>query len=390
MELIERVLKYLNDRRENVLNGNVNCIPSPLKNFRDDFLGIEQETYYLISGVQKSGKTKFTSFMFLYNTILYAYRNPEKVRLRIFYVPLEETKEKITMRFMVYLLFVMTNHKVRISQKDLESSKEDRPVDPEILNMLAQDPKCVEILKFYEEHVTFLEARNPTGIWKEIVTYAAQHGKRVMKQVPLKNPQTGEMETVSKFDTYIPDDPNEYVEIIVDHVSLVSTEGGMDLRESIKKLSSYLVEVRNNYRYIPVVIQQQSSEVQSLEAFKMNKIRPTPAGLADCKDTAKDLNVMLGLCNPFAFEIPKYMEYDITRLRDSQRFLEVVLNRDGEGNGLKALYFDGAVSYFDELPVPKTPGYDEFMSKVYRLISTLKEKAHQAASLFLMSFTRKS
>ena len=289
------------------------------------------------------------------------------------------------MRFMVYLLFVMTNHKVRISQKDLESTQEDKPVDEEILTMLEKDPKCVEILKFFEEHIVWVESTNPTGIYKDLMSYAAEHGKRIMRRVPKKNTLTGEIELVNKFDHYEPNDPNEYVEIIVDHISLITTEKDMDLRNSIKKLSSYLVELRNNYRYIPVVIQQQGYEVQSLEAFKNNKIRPTPAGLADCKDTAKDLNVMLGLSNPYAFEIRNYLGYDIEKLRDSQRFLEVVLNRDGEGNGLKALYFDGAVSYFDELPSPKDPDYDTFMSKVYRLISNLKQ-AKTTVSMFLLSF----
>lgn len=389
MELIDRVMHYLHERRQNILDGNVNCIPSPLSTFRTEFIGIEQETYYIITGMQKAAKTKFTSYMFLYTPILYAYRNPEKVRVKIFYVPLEETKEKITMRFMVYLLFMMTNHQVRISQKELESTYEGQPVDEEILKMLETNPQCVQILDFFEKHVVFLESQNPTGIYKELVTYAAQNGKRIMRKITVKNQQTGEDEEIEKFDHYEPNDPNEYVEIIVDHISLITTESGMDLRASIKKLSGYLNEIRNKYKYIPVVIQQQSTETQNLDAYKNNKIRPTPAGLADCKDTAKDCNVMLGLTNPFAFEIPKYLGYDITRLRDCQRFLEVVLNRDGEGNGVKALYFDGAVSYFDELPAPGSEGYEDFMSKVYRLINRLKAKAQEAVSLFLFGIITK-
>lgn len=62
----------------------------------------------------------------------------------------------------------------------------------------------------------------------------------------------------------------------------------MDLRESINKLSEYMVNLRNRYRYIPVVVQQQSTESIGLEAFKLNKIRPTVAGLADSKYTGRD------------------------------------------------------------------------------------------------------
>lgn len=288
MELIERVMTYLHKRRENILSGKVNCIPSPLKSFRSEFIGIEQETYYIVTGQQKSGKTKFASFMFLYNPIIYAYHNPDKVRIKIFYVPLEETKEKITIRFMVYLLFVMSSHQIRISQKELESVYENKPVDEQILDMLENNEECRKILNFFEEHVTFLEVQNPTGIYKELIGYAAEHGKRIMRKVPRKNPNTGQEELVDKFDRYEPDDPNEYVEIIVDHISLISPEGGMDLRQSIRKFSTYLNELKNRYRYIPIVIQQQSTETSNLEAFKANKIRPTQAGLSDCKDTARD------------------------------------------------------------------------------------------------------
>ena len=37
---------------------------------------------------------------------------------------------------------------------------------------------------------------------------------------------------------------------------------------------------------------------------------------------------MLGITNPFSYEIPEYLGYDITKLRGNARFLEVVLNRD--------------------------------------------------------------
>lgn len=103
----------------------------------------------------------------------------------------------------------------------------------------------------------------------------------------------------------------------------------------------------------------------SLEAYKANKIRPTLAGLADTKDFGKATSVMLGITNPFSFEVPKYLDYDITRLKGYARFLEVVLNREGESNGVLALYFDGAVNFFTPLPNAKD---DDKLKKVYKLI----------------------
>lgn len=52
-ELVDRVLKSLEERRQNILNGNINCIPSPFKRFSEDFPGIEQGKYYLVSASTK-------------------------------------------------------------------------------------------------------------------------------------------------------------------------------------------------------------------------------------------------------------------------------------------------------------------------------------------------
>lgn len=54
MSLTQRVLQNLKERREKVLSGGINCIPSPFASFRRDFPGIEQGKYYLLSGASKS------------------------------------------------------------------------------------------------------------------------------------------------------------------------------------------------------------------------------------------------------------------------------------------------------------------------------------------------
>ena len=141
----------------------------------------------------------------------------------------------------------------------------------------------------------------------------------------------------------------------------------MTLKECIDKLSEYFMIFRNHYNYSPVMIAQQNSETLSLDAFKANKIRPSLAGIADSKNVGKDCSLMLGITNPFAFELPEYLKYDITRLRGYARFLEVVLNREGESNGVLPLYFDGAVNYF--VPLPNASDTTS-LSKVYSLVQS--------------------
>ena len=375
MGLINETLDYLEDRRERLLSGKVNCIPSPLTKFRRDFVGIEQETYYCVTANQKAAKSQFTSFMFLYTPILYAFANPDKVRVKVFYAPLEESKRKVVMRFMRYLLFIKSNHRIRVTHNELTSVLEGFPLDEKIIETL-KSASYKDILDFFEDRVVFLPDKNPTGIYKTLVKYACEHGERVKEPITITD-EFGEPKVVEKIVGYKPNDPDEYVIVIADHVGLLQEESGMDKRRTIRKYSEYMMELRDNYRHIPVIVQQQSSEVQSMDAFKMNRISPTPGALADCKDTRYDVNVMLGLTNPYAAHIEEYLKYDITKLRDSQRFLEVMLSRDGSANAVKALYFDGAVSYFDELPGPKTEGYAEFMEKVYTLIRKNNEQKLQ-------------
>lgn len=347
--LIDRVLDNLEERRRRVLEGGINCIPSPFKNFTKDFPGIEQGKYYLVSGAAKSGKTQITSYLFLYTPILYAYEHPEQLRLQIFYFPLEETQEKITIRFMCHLLYILSKRKIRISPMELQSVSEDRIVNKEILDVLHSE-EYQNILRFFEEHVHFISERNPTGVWKVLNRYAQEAGTTYKKTIVIENKETGIKQEKEVFDYYEPKDKDEYVMIILDHASCIELERGLSLKECIDKLSEYFMILRNHFNYIPVLIQQQNSDTISLDAFKSNRIRPTLNGLADTKNTGKDCSVMLGITNPSSFEIPTYFGYDLKELKGNARFLEVTLNREGESNGILGLYFDGATNYFNPLP----------------------------------------
>lgn len=361
MSLIERVLENAKERREKILSGKVNCIPSPFKTFRYDFPGVELGTYYLVSGGAKSSKSKITNFLFLFNSIIYAYHHPELVRLKVFYALLEEKAENITGKFICYLLYILSNRKIRIDIKTFKSVDEDRILSPEILQLLGT-LEYQSILRFFEEHVVFIPDRNPTGVYHTLEKYAEANGTIHRKRV-----EGYEKEI---FDYYEPNDPDEYVLCIIDHISLISCERSMDLRNSIKKLSEYLKIVRNKYNYIPVVVQQQNSESLSLEAFKANKIRPTQKGLADSQDPGKDCDVMLGITSPFSWELKEYLKYDITKLRGYCKFLEIVLGRDGESNAILGMYFDGATGFY--APLPKYDNIAE-LNKVYQLIQKNQE-----------------
>ena len=69
-------------------------------------------------------------------------------------------------------------------------------------------------------------------------------------------------------------------------------------------------------------------------------------------------------------ELPEYLGYDIKKLKNNVRFLEVVINRDGQSNGMIGLYFDGSCNFYAELPPPTDT---QELQHVYELIEKNKK-----------------
>ena len=91
------------------------------------------------------------------------------------------------------------------------------------------------------------------------------------------------------------------------------------------------------------------------------------------------VNILLGLFNPFKFSLREYEGYDITRLRDHARFLEVILSRDGELGGICPLFFDGATCSFFEMPLPDNKAE---LEKVYKYAESLDKPKKAETTLF--------
>lgn len=375
--LINRVVAGLKERRNRLLNGQLNRIPSPFERFSNDFIGIEQGCYYTITSFTKGGKSQFTSFTFIYKPLMFCYYTKADIDIKILYFPLEETPERIMQRFISWLLYDLSKGKIRITPKDLRSTIS--PVSQEILDAINSD-EIQNILKYFEEHVIFPdEAGNPTGIFKYCVKYAEEHGKVYTKVGKYKD-DFGVIQERQVFDRYEQDNPNEYRLVIIDTINLIDTERGMTLKQSMDKLSEYCAKyLRNRYHYSPVIIQQQAFEQEGNEAFKIGRVRPSVAGLGDSKYTSRDSNIVLGLFSPFRFALKEYEGYDISKFKDNIRFLEMIVNRDGEMGGLCPLFFDGAVCRFSELPRPDD---NEGIKKVYEYLKKIRYTNSTSKSFF--------
>lgn len=79
---------------------------------------------------------------------------------------------------------------------------------------------------------------------------------------------------------------------------------------------------------------------------------------------------MIGITNPYSYELPNYLGYDVQKFKDHFRVMEIVLNRNGRSNGICPLFFDGAINSFKELPLPNDVIN---INKVYSYLETRKK-----------------
>jgi hypothetical protein len=364
--LFDNTYKDLVTRRERVISGKINCIPWSLPRFEEESPGIEQGKSYLATASSKIGKSQITNWLFVFNPIRQIIDEGLDIKIKIFYFSLEMTSGELMRSIFSNILYLKEG--VRISPKDLRSTKSDEPLSEGILDLIQKYRPYFDKI---EEIVTFHDSvRHPTGIYKVLQSYAEANGTTHYKTV------TTDSGEIKAFDSYEPNDPDEYVMCIIDHIGLIDSQKfhgkQLSLRESISLLSSnYLVKLRNRYNYTPVVIQQQAAASESIESGKARMNKPTLDGLGDNKTTQRDFNLILGLYSPFRYENPKYFGYDITFFRDNIRFLEILGGREGGAGTVCPMYFDGAVNYFKELPLPTNTAA---IHKVKKFIENIRQK----------------
>lgn len=365
-------ISYLERRRQKLIDGEINCIPTPFPELEDYYPGIEQKTYYCVTANTGIGKSQIMSFMFLFSPVIYAYENPGLIDLHIFFYALEETEEEITSRFVSYLLFVKYNK--RISKKQLSSVTS--PVSDDIMKIIRSKP-IVDLLNFFNEHVEIIcdhSECNPTGIYKTCKSFAKRHGKEIFKTRKTEVME-GVYEERKRLVGFTPDNPNSYWLVIVDHIGLVPNEKGMDEYDNIKMLSKdYFIELRNIYGFSPVVVAQQTFDENEEKGRGTGE--PTMSGIADCKAISRDFNIVLGLHSPHFFKKPTYKGYNITMLEDSFRSLIMLKGRDGGAEKTLPLYFDGCSAYFKTMPSPDNMAK---IKEIYEYIKKIKKKRNPKA-----------
>lgn len=364
--------------KQNHDSGYYNCIPFMGMERLEMYLpGIEQSTYYLLAAASGVGKSKLARYLFIHNPIVFLENNPDSgIELDILYFSLEESKEKIILAEISKYLY--SKYNLVISIKQLASVGRYNVISSEDLAKV----KLAEahVRKFLDRVTIYDNVRNATGIYKTVRNFAMTVGTYYDKDGKPLTPEEviqvtgGVGETYKKVAGYKLHNPKHYVIVMTDHLGLLQPESGETLWQTMGKMSSnYNLHFRDKFGFIPVVIQQLAADKERVESNFQgktieDKLEPTLDSLGDNKTIARDVNVALGLFDPARYKIDNHNGYDITRLKDRYRSMNIMKSRDGIANKKLPLFFNGAVDFFKEMP--RTDNIDG-MNRVFAYVNQL-------------------
>tara|TARA_R110000796_G_scaffold43634_3_gene107162 strand:+ start:7627 stop:8760 length:1134 start_codon:yes stop_codon:yes gene_type:complete len=321
-------------------------IPIPFSRLRQFLPNIQQSTYYLIGAGTKVGKTSFADDLFFYGAYDYYKELQSRDALDGFELDIDYFSYEIDSQTKIIKGIgrkLWHEYGIIADANTILSRGESRCSD-ELYQLVL---KYREYFDEMEDVVTIHDMPdNPTGIYKYINGKAAQHGTIHRKNInsdPEGNP-------VMRFDRYEINNPKRYWIGMVDHIALAMEERNFNTKQTIDKLSQYMVGFRNNYGMSPVIIQQLAFDSESDERHKSGRLTPTLKDFGDSKYTTRDANVIMTLFSPYRYQLDQFQGYNVAELGNSYRSLEILENRDGEPNINLGLNFIGPCGTFRELP----------------------------------------
>nr|DAR88191.1 MAG TPA: Helicase ATPase REPLICATION [Caudoviricetes sp.] len=376
----DEVLNKIKTNRENNKSGYYNCIPfEGFDRFKKIIPGIRNSEQIIITASSGVGKTQLAKYMFIQSPLNYVRNHPElNIKLDIIWFSLEDSKEMIICSEISRYLF--SKYRIRISPTDILSVGENNMITDEVMAKIEESRVYVE--SFLSSVQVVDNIYNNTGFFKYCRDFALKIGRYYDKNNKMLSPQehynivNGIGEDYKKIAYYKKNEDRHYVIVLLDHLSLIQTEKGQTLRESMEKLSNYyFLNLKNKFGFTNIIVQQQNATKETIEMNFQGKtfdekLEPSYDGLADSKATFRDATLVIGLFSPNRYNIKVHNGYDILKMKDHYRSLSIMKNRYGLANKKLPLFFDGATNHFEECP---TLNDLERLNNMYNLCKNLDQ-----------------
>ena len=358
LNLTEKIKK----NHENFIEGKINYLPfKPLGKFTNWFPGLMREELTCFTGTPASSKTSLVKKLVIHDGIEWAYRNNKN--FHVIYIGMEESKSQFLYSLLSYQSYVLQGLQYNI--KDFEGI--GRTIKIEDLPKIQIAEKRVEKMLPYITYYTNIY--HSYGIWKAVRDFANKRGTFYYKG----NVVHGKFTVDNSWDEYVPDDPDEFVVVVIDHLLLLSTQKDeKDQAEAIWNTVEYLRRfAANKLRYAVVPIQHQNADSENQESRREQTILPTENGLARNKEVARSYLNLIGIANPNKVnqsgtrpQIQVWDNHNLNIFGNYLRTINIIKSRFGESSVHDSVFFGGRTGWFESIPTVNTKEYQDFLNNI--------------------------
>jgi len=288
--------------------------------------GIQRGMMYVIASSPKVGKSTFVNYAFIISPYLYSLENPS-VKIRWIYYSWE--MDRVTMEFDYVCHFLYSDYGISridlppgvtherkpyidISSSFIRGQKKDDNNNiilvPEFLYekiKIIYNERIIPLFGEYSESgvlikrglIDFIDrADNPTGIYKNILNFADARGTFIKEEYFSERTN----KTESRIVGYKPNNPDEYVIVILDTIRKVRRERNFSLKETVDKTIEYATELRNflKYTFVPIVhLNREMADIERLK-FMGDLIFPQPETIKETGNLSEEATHIFTMFNP--------------------------------------------------------------------------------------------
>ncbi len=341
-KIIERASKYRTE-------------PPPTLPFQFDKLGkycsIPRGTYCCVTGMAGSGKSAFVNQAMIID--MYDWWKKSKSKLNLYWIlrsmerPLVYAKAK----FMCYKLF--KDHNILIDLPTFFNW-------PNKVRDLTDDD--IDLMKtytdYFDEFYNYVNVIggpcNPTGILMDAKRFAETKGK--IEKIKHQN---------IEMNVYHPNNPNDIVIHITDHLQKLKREKGLNSRKEVidAHIDNMTAVLRDKFGWICIDVAQMNRNIRDPYRKKSGDIDIEESDIKDSSNPYEMADLVFGLISPSKLRMMKYPTngYDINKFQEKgyNRFrgLKIVKSTYGGDDMNFGFQFYGECGLFKELPAPDEINY---------------------------------
>ncbi len=332
--------------------------PIGIPKLNDEIGGLLPESYIVLGGEPKAGKTAAIDDIFLLSVYLHDKQAFLK-GLEYTYFSYEISRVKKEIKFICYLAKKQYNKEY--SPKFLSGLYSNKPTkdDLELVQKIIKedieplfgiyDSKDKRIKKgvidFYQDRTT------PTGIRDIIKAKCLENGTYVYENKDIV--KNGIKTTIKVLTGYVKNENTPQQVVILDHPRKMKMEQGFKMKENLDKVSEYFTEFKDIEKLTiicPIHINRSVSEIDNIKHQK-DTLHPDSSSIKDSGNFSEDCTLLLMVFDPTSpkYKITKHFGQDLTQFDNNYRSLHIIFNRDGNAPCHFQTMFDGVIGSFTQL-----------------------------------------